>query len=260
MARRTMTALWLAILACVAGCAQQPPAQQAPAQQASGLSEQQKVSYALGMAQARSLKRLAIPVDPKIASQGYTDALTGTKPKLSDSEARAVLAALQSERIAAQKQAGGQKQAGSQKLTAITNKAKGQAFLEQNKGKPGVTTLASGLQYRVIKSGFGARPTLDDTVSVNYRGSSIDGKEFASTYKNGKPINLAVRKVIAGWREALQLMQVGSKWEIVVPAELAYGERMPNRNIGPNSTLIFELELVAIAGLDTVEARGMPKP
>lgn len=253
MASRTMTALAIALLTSAG----------ASAQQGAGLSEQQRVSYALGMAQARSLQKLAVKVDSKIASQGFTDALTGTKPRLTDDEARAVLASLQKEQAGqqtAQQQAGAQKQPGAQKITGMLNKATGQSFLAENKAKPGVTTLASGLQYRVIQAGSGQKPTLDDTVSVNYRGRSVDGNEFGSTYRGGKPVDLPLKKVIPGWREALPLMQVGSKWEIVVPAELAYGERMPSRKIGPNSTLIFEVELLAIAGHDSVEAKDKPKP
>jgi FKBP-type peptidyl-prolyl cis-trans isomerase len=241
MTSRTMTAIAIALLTSAA----------ASAQQAAGLSEQQRVSYALGMAQARSLQKLAIPVDAKIASQGFTDVLSG-KPQLSDKEARAALTALQKEeagkQTGPQKQAAAQKQAGALKITGMLNKSKGQSFLAENKAKPGVTTLASGLQYKDIQAGFGAKPTLDDTVSVNYHGKTIDGNEFGSTHKGGKPIEIAVKKMIPGWREALPLMQVGSKWEVVVPAELAYGERMPSRNVGPNSTLIFELELVAVSG------------
>ncbi|MBT2303261.1 FKBP-type peptidyl-prolyl cis-trans isomerase [Variovorax paradoxus] len=254
MAIRTMFALSIALLSSAAAFAQQAPE----------LSEQQRASYAIGMAQARTLEKLAIKVDPKMASAGFSDVLTGNKPRLTDSEAREVLASLQKDEAGrqspTQQQASARQQSGAQKMIAAKNKAAGQALRDANKTKPGVITLDSGLQYRIIQTGFGKKPTLDDTVSVNYRGRSADGKEFGSTYKSGQPVSFAVKKVIPGWREALPLMQVGSKWELVVPAELAYGERMPSRNIGPNSTLIFELELLAVSDNDSAIGKENPKP
>lgn len=253
MAFRTMTALSMALLSSAA----------AFAQQASALTEQQRASYAIGMAQARTLQKLAMKVDPKMASAGFSDVLAGNKPRLTDSEAREVLASLQKDEAGrqspVQQQASARQQSGAQKMIAAKNKAAGQAFLDANKVKPGVVTLDSGLQYRVIQKGFGQKPTLDDTVSVNYRGRSADGKEFGSTYQSGQPVSFAVNKVIPGWREALPLMQVGSKWELVVPPELAYGDRKPGRNIGPNSTLIFELELLAVSDNDSAAGKDRPK-
>jgi FKBP-type peptidyl-prolyl cis-trans isomerase FklB len=266
MTSRTMMAIAIALVTSTAACAQQSEA----------LSGQDRLSYALGLAQARALQKQGMKLDPKIASQGFSDALTGNNPRLSDAEARATLASMQKERAGqqtgAQQETGAQKEAVAQqpgarkeqksaalKMVAAKNKAAGDAFLAENKAKPGVTTLASGLQYRVIQAGSGKKPSLDDTVSVNYRGTLIDGNEFGSTYKTGKPISFAVNKVIPGWREALPLMQAGSKWEIVVPAELAYGERMPSPRIGPNSTLIFELELVSVSGRDSVAGQDQPK-
>jgi FKBP-type peptidyl-prolyl cis-trans isomerase FklB len=128
----------------------------------------------------------------------------------------------------------------------IANKAAGQAFLDANKSKPGVMTLTNGLQYKVIAEGSGESPGLNDTALVNYRGTLIDGTEFDSSAKAGKPVPFELKGIIPGFKEALQLMTVGSKWQIVVPSNLAYGERGAGNVIGPNSTLIFEIELVGI--------------
>jgi FKBP-type peptidyl-prolyl cis-trans isomerase FklB len=126
------------------------------------------------------------------------------------------------------------------------NKKAGEAFLAQNKGKQGVVTLPSGLQYKILKAGNGKKPTENDTVECNYRGTLINGTEFDSSYRRGQPATFGVGQVIPGWREALQLMPVGSKWELYVPPDLAYGERGAGRDIGPNSTLVFEVELLGI--------------
>jgi len=127
-----------------------------------------------------------------------------------------------------------------------TNKQVGQKFLAANKAKEGVVTLPSGLQYKIIKQGDGPKPTASDTVVTNYRGTLIDGTEFDSSYKRGEPATFPVGQVIKGWTEALQLMPVGSKWQLYIPSDLAYGERSPGGEIGPNSTLIFDIELLSI--------------
>jgi FKBP-type peptidyl-prolyl cis-trans isomerase len=129
---------------------------------------------------------------------------------------------------------------------AATNKTQGEAFLAANKTKEGVVTLPSGLQYKVLQQGTGPKPTLEDSVTCNYRGTLIDGKEFDSSYRRGQPANFPVARVIPGWKEALQLMPVGSKWQIVVPPSLAYGDRGAGADIGPNATLIFDIELLSI--------------
>jgi len=126
------------------------------------------------------------------------------------------------------------------------NKKEGEGFLAENKKKEGVVTLPSGLQYKVMKEGTGRTPGENDVVVVNYKGTLIDGTEFDSSYRRGKPENLPVNGVIPGWTEALQLMQVGAKWQLFVPSSLAYGERGAGRDIGPNATLIFEIELISI--------------
>lgn len=238
MVVRTLTALAVSLLALTA-CA--------PSE--AEMSEQDKISYALGVAQARALKRHSITVNSEIYSQGFKDALSGAKPRLTDDEIRAAGNLLQTE-LAQQRP---NPRESVEKLEA-KNGETGQAFLEANKSRPGVITLDSGLQYKVIKAGSGKVPTLDDSVSLNYRGRLINGKEFANTFKGKDPITFPVKKVIPGWREALQRMPVGSKWELYVPPELAYGERKAGRKIGPNSTLIFEVELLSIAKSSVVQA------
>ena len=139
-----------------------------------------------------------------------------------------------------------EKQAERNKQLAEKNKTEGEAFLAQNSKKEGVKTLPSGLQYKVIKEGTGKTPKADDTVVTNYRGTSIDGTEFDSSYKRGQPATFPVKGVIAGWTEALQLMKEGSKWELFIPSNLAYGERGAGNFIGPNAALVFEIELITV--------------
>jgi len=229
--------------------AQQTPAaetQQAPAaegQNASTLTTQKdKVSYALGMNLGVNLHKQSVEVDPKILLQGLEDGMAGGKTQLSEEQARATLTELQND--LRKKQQEKMQQAGD------SNKKEGDAFLAANKGKEGVVTLPSGLQYKVLSAGTGPKPTAGDSVVCNYRGTLIDGTEFDSSYKRGQPATFPVGGVIKGWTEALQLMPVGSKWQLFVPAELAYGERGPSPDIGPNATLIFDVELLSIQAKD----------
>jgi FKBP-type peptidyl-prolyl cis-trans isomerase FklB len=141
-----------------------------------------------------------------------------------------------------------QRQMAKMQQAAETNKKEGEAFLSANKTKPGVVALPSGLQYRVLKEGSGPKPTASDSVVCNYRGVLLDKTEFDSSYKRGQPATFQVGQVIKGWTEALQLMPVGSKWQLFIPSELAYGQRGAGNDIGPNATLIFEVELLSIAG------------
>jgi FKBP-type peptidyl-prolyl cis-trans isomerase len=168
------------------------------------------------------------------------DVLTGNKPLMTDDEAKAVIEALRSEVTA--------KRAAEMKRVGESNKQAGEQFLAANKTREGVTTLPSGLQYKVLKEGTGAKPTSTDTVDCQYRGTLIDGTEFDSSYKRGQPATFPVNRVIKGWTEALQLMPVGSKWQLFIPPDLAYGEHSPGGDIGPNSTLIFEVDLLSIHG------------
>ncbi len=229
--------------------AQETPAsatQQAPAaesQSASTLTTQKdKVSYALGMNLGVNLHRQSVEVDPKVLLQGLEDGMAGGKTQLSEDQARATLMELQND--IRKKQQEKMQQAGE------SNKKEGDAFLAANKGKEGVVALPSGLQYKVMTAGTGPKPAASDSVVCNYRGTLIDGTEFDSSYKRGQPATFPVGGVIKGWTEALQLMPVGSKWQLFVPSELAYGEQGAGANIGPNATLIFEVELLSIQSKD----------
>jgi FKBP-type peptidyl-prolyl cis-trans isomerase FklB len=215
-----------------------PAAQETPAFK----TKKDKVSYAIGMNVGTSLHRESIEVNPNLVRQGLEDALAGGKTLLTEDEARAALGELQNDMR--KKQQEKMQQAGE------ANKKEGEAFLAGNKGKDGVVTLPSGLQYKILTSGTGPKPTASDSVVCNYRGTLIDGKEFDSSYKRGDPATFPVGGVIKGWTEALQLMPVGSKWQLFVPAELAYGERGQGGDIGPNATLIFEVELLSIQSKD----------
>jgi len=216
-------------------------AAQAIAQDATTFKTQKdKVSYGIGVAMARNLKRQGMDVDQEGVIKGLRDELSGAKVLLSDDDLRAVLSGLQNEMR--------QKQDAATKLAGEENKKKGEAFLAGNKAKEGVITLASGLQYKVLKAGEGKKPAPNDTVECQYRGTLVDGTEFDSSYRAGKPVSFKVSQVISGWQQALQLMPAGSKWQLVIPPQLAYGERGAGAAIGPNSTLIFEVELVSIQG------------
>src|SRR5271166_1702875 len=215
---------------------------QAPAEQSQSNSalktQKDKVSYAIGMNIGRNIHRQSIDVDPAILMQGLQASLADGKTLLTDQEAQAVLMELQTE--ARKKQDEKMQQAGE------ANQKEGEAFLAANKAKPGIVTLPSGLQYKILKEGTGPKPSATDTVACNYRGTLINGTEFDSSYKRGEPTSFPVNGVIKGWTEALQLMPVGSKWQLFIPSSLAYGERGAGAEIGPNATLIFEVELLSI--------------
>jgi FKBP-type peptidyl-prolyl cis-trans isomerase FklB len=197
-----------------------------------------KFSYALGMNLGTSLHRQSVPVDPNILLRGLKDSLAGGKTLLTEDQAKAALTEVQNEML--------KKQQEQMQAAGEANKKEGEAFLAANKGKDGVVTLPSGLQYKVLTQGTGPKPAAADTVVCNYRGTLINGTEFDSSYKRGQPATFPVSGVIKGWTEALPLMSVGSKWQLFIPAELAYGERAPGPEIGPNATLIFEVELLSI--------------
>ncbi len=201
-------------------------------------SQKEKVSYSLGADMAKNFKKLGVEIDMEILMKGMKDVFAGEKPLMSDDEIRATMTALQTELR--------QKQVETAKAAAEENKKAGDAFLEENKKKDGVVVLPSGLQYKILKAGDGKKPTDADTVECHYRGTLIDGTEFDSSYKRGQPASFKVTGVIAGWTEALKVMPVGSKWQLFVPPQLGYGERGAGREIGPNATLIFEVELLGI--------------
>ena len=201
-------------------------------------SEKEKLSYGMGMEIANNLKRQSFDLDVDLFMKGLKDALSGGKTLMTEKDAREALMAFQKEMMAKQKEAA--------KVSGEKNKKEGEAFLAENKKKEGVTTLPSGLQYKVIKPGTGKKPSPTDKVKVNYRGALIDGTEFDSSYKRGEPASFPVKGVIPGWTEALQLMEEGAKWQVFVPSNLAYGERGAGASIGPNATLVFEVELISI--------------
>jgi FKBP-type peptidyl-prolyl cis-trans isomerase FklB len=197
-------------------------------------NQKEKTSYIIGMDIGNNLKKQSIDVDPNILAKGVKDALAGGKPLLTEQEIRETMTAFQKEMMA------------KQEVVAKKNKEQGDAFLAENKKKEGVKTLPSGLQYKVIKAGTGKKPKLSETVIAHYRGTLIDGTEFDSSYKRGQPATFQVSGVIPGWTEALQLMEEGAKWRLFIPSNLAYGERGAGGVIGPNATLVFEIELISI--------------
>ena len=201
-------------------------------------TQKDKVSYAIGLNIGKSFRKDSVDVNSAIFARGVKDAITGAKPLLTDEELKVVLAELQAELKKRQDDAN--------RLAGETNQKAGDAFLAENKTKEGVVVLPSGLQYKIITAGTGPKPAEADSVVCNYRGTLLDGTEFDSSYKRGQPATFPVNGVIKGWTEALQLMPVGSKWQLFVPPSLAYGARGAGGEIGPEATLLFEVELISI--------------
>jgi FKBP-type peptidyl-prolyl cis-trans isomerase len=201
-------------------------------------TQKDKVSYILGINVGNNVKQLPTEIDTDLFSKGVKDALSGAKPLLSQEEMQTVMTAFQKEM--------NQKQTEQMKAAGEKNKKEGEAFLTENKKKEGIKTLPSGLQYKVLKEGNGKIPKATDKVTTHYQGTLIDGTEFDSSYKRGEPASFPVNGVIPGWTEALQLMKVGSKWQLFVPSKLGYGERGAGPKIGPNAVLIFTVELLSI--------------
>ena len=195
--------------------------------------QKDKVSYSIGMNIGFNLSRQKVDINSDVLAAGIKDAMVG-KPQLTPDQVKEIMAQFEKDMEQKQKQAGEK------------NKTDGAKFLEENKKKPGVKTTASGLEYKSIKEGTGAQPKATDTVTVNYRGTLIDGTEFDSSAKAGKPATFGVTRVIPGWTEALKQMRTGSKWQLFIPSELAYREYGKPPSIGPNATLIFEIELLSI--------------
>jgi FKBP-type peptidyl-prolyl cis-trans isomerase FklB len=201
-------------------------------------TQKQKVSYSIGIDIGKNLKHSNIDIDLEALARGVKDAVSDSTPLLTEQQREEAMRQLQQEMVAKRNE--------STKKAGEKNKVDGEAFLAENAKKEGVITLPSGLQYKVLKQGDGKKPKLTDEVKTNYRGTLIDGTEFDSSYKRGEPVSFHVNEMITGWIEALQLMPVGSKWQLFIPSNLAYGERGNGGPIGPNATLIFELELLSI--------------
>jgi len=202
-------------------------------------NQKEKVSYIIGVNIGSNFKRQLIDVDPSILAIGIREGLAGAKPLLTEQEIQETMVAFQRELLEKRKK-------------------QGEDFLAENKKKEGVKTLPDGLQYKVIKAGTGKKPEADDTVTVNYSATLIDGTEFDSSYKRGQPSTFRVSGVIPGWSEALQLMEEGAKWQLFIPSNLAYGELGRPGIIGPNATLIFEVELVSINPINPKTQENKP--
>ena len=198
----------------------------------------EKASYGIGLRFGSNMRRQRIDVDAKLVARGIVDALTGSEPLLSKEEIQSAMQTFETELQA--------QMASRMKVQGEANMKEGQAFLEANKSRDGVQVLPSGLQYKVIKPGTERSPKVTDTVRVHYEGKLINGRVFDSSLKRGEPIEMPVKGFIKGWIEALQLMKVGAKWQLFIPADLAYEKSGSPPNIGPNATLLFELELMGI--------------
>ncbi|MDA8077638.1 MAG: FKBP-type peptidyl-prolyl cis-trans isomerase [Nitrospiraceae bacterium] len=247
-----MRLVWMTVMGCLLLAGSVFAEEQKPLS-----SQKDKASYVLGTDVGNTLKRQGIEVDLEIFIKGIRDAVQGSKPLLSEEETKEVIMAFRQDMLA--------KQAEQRKKLGEKNKKDGEAFLAENKKKEGVKTLPSGLQYKVISEGAGKMPKLTDTATVNYRGTLIDGTEFDSSYKRGQPATFPVNGVIPGWTEALQLMKEGSKWELFIPADLAYGDKGAGNVIGPDAVLIFQVELISVESkaveskpAETKAAEGKP--
>ena len=201
-------------------------------------SDNEKQSYAMGMNLGLGLKHQGMTLDPALVALGMKDVLGGGKTVLTEDEARAAIQQLQTD--VKQKMDTKAREAGA------SNRKQGEELLAANNAKEGVVALPSGLQYKILQAGDGPKPTASDTVTCNYRGTLINGKEFDSSYKRGQPTSFPLGGVIKGWTEALQMMPVGSKWQLFIPTDLAYGDHPPSPDIEPGDTLIFEVELLSI--------------
>jgi FKBP-type peptidyl-prolyl cis-trans isomerase FklB len=201
-------------------------------------TDKEKISYVLGFDAGARFPKDSVDLDSKAYAAGFADGLARAKPVMGEAELQKVLADFQQQMRT--------KLAAAVQQAATENKKKGDAYLAENKKQRGVVALPSGLQYKVLKEGKGAKPKATDTVSVNYRGTLTDGTEFDSSAKHGGPVEFPVNQVIPGWTEAMQLMPVGAKWQLVIPPDLAYGMQGRGEHIGPNSTLVFEVELLDI--------------
>lgn len=231
-----MTLKWMAVLGVMLLTAQVSGAEPGVLK-----TQKEKVSYAVGAEVAKSIKLQGIDLDVDVLLKAVKDVLSAQNLLMTDDEIRKTMATVHAE--LKQKRMQGMR---ARTKDAEENRKEGETFLAENKTKEAVVTLPSGLQYKILKASDGKKPSDADTVECHYRGTLINGTEFDSSYKRGQPATFKVTGVIPGWREALKLMPLGSKWQLFIPPQLAYGARGSGRNIGPNATLIFEVELLAI--------------
>lgn len=200
---------------------------------------EEKVSYGLGVDMARNLKRMGIAFDADILMRGFKDEASAGKLHMTEQELREIMSTHHDEQARKREEA--------IRLMAEENRKMGEDFLAENRSQEGVVTLPSGLQYKILRAGSGRKPTDADTVECHYRATLVNGVEFNSSYRTGQPATLKVDGLIPGWAEALKLMPIGSKWQLFIPPKLAYGERgAAGRHVGPNTTIILELELLDI--------------
>ncbi|MGI9088507.1 MAG: FKBP-type peptidyl-prolyl cis-trans isomerase N-terminal domain-containing protein [Chthoniobacterales bacterium] len=229
-----------ATLVAVSGFAQQPQLK----------DEKDKVSYSIGLDIGTTFKKQNMDINTDVLMAGLKDGASGNKPLMSEEQVKETMTTYSKSMM--EKQTIASKEAGSK------NAAVGEKFLAENKSKEGVKTTPSGLQYKVLKEGSGESPRESDTVVTNYRGTLINGTEFDSSYKRNQPATFPVNRVIKGWTEALQMMKPGSKYQLFIPPNLAYGERGAGGDIGPNETLIFEVELLSVKPAETAKAAAPP--
>lgn len=235
--KRTLLAGLIATAALAAGCNNDTPA---TSDSAKLESVDQRVSYLFGLNLAQQFKHDDVPLDVDAFTLAIRDVQGSVDPRLSDEDMKAAMKAFQDKQVAKHEE--------SQKVVAEANQKQGEDFLAENKTKEGVVETASGLQYKVITEGTGKQPTPEDLVTVHYRGTLIDGTEFDSSYARGEPVTFPLSGVIPGWIEGLQLMKEGGKAELYIPSALAYGPGGTQGAIGPNATLIFEVELIKVGG------------
>jgi FKBP-type peptidyl-prolyl cis-trans isomerase FklB len=205
-------------------------------------TDEKKISYIIGFQAGGQLKQQGFPIDFETLEKALKEGFSGAAPRLSSEEAGTIMQAFQEKQMA--------KQGTIDEQTSLA----GKAFLAQNKKAEGVIELENGLQYKILKAGTGKKPAETDTVSVNYRGTLIDGTEFDSSYKRGAPAEFPVNRVIPGWTQILQLMAEGAKWQIFIPSDLAYGPQGAGPKIGPNAALIFDIELLEIKAAKAAKA------
>jgi FKBP-type peptidyl-prolyl cis-trans isomerase FklB len=201
-------------------------------------TQKDKVSYSIGLDFGKNMKKQSVELNLDVLLKGIKDGVADAKPALTETEMAECMTTFQKEMMT--------KMTEKAKVVGEKNKKEGEAFLSENKKKSGVVTLPSGLQYKILKDGIGKSPKATDTVTVHYKGTQLDGKEFDSSYKHGQPATFPLDRVIAGWTEGLQHMKVGSKYQFFIPSNLGYGESGYGADIGPNATLIFEVELLGV--------------